>query len=60
MTKKDYYTKEVFKLFDEIDYYFGANFTIDDVSILNGLINDVYPEYEVSTGARSEEHTSEL
>ena len=51
MTKKDYYTKEVFKLFDEIDYYFGANFTIDDVSILNGLINDVYPEYEVSTGA---------
>ena len=51
MTKKDFYTKEVFKLFDEVGYTFGCNFTIDDVSVLNGLIIDHYPEYEVHTGA---------
>lgn len=51
MTKEKYYTEEVFKFLEKVDYYFGANFTVDDIDMIRGAVERINPEYIVTNGA---------
>lgn len=51
MTKEKYYIEEVFKFLEKVDYYFGSNFTADDVDMIRGAVEGVNPAYRVTNGA---------